>query len=58
MSIRCRKSNHVLLRMLSLCTGSLPHLSKHIRLPAKPAIIKHIEEALWVPYTDDGKGYY
>ncbi|KAE9374026.1 hypothetical protein N431DRAFT_371392 [Stipitochalara longipes BDJ] len=40
--------------MLSLCTGSLPHLSQHIKLPAKPAIIKHIEEALWVPYTDDG----
>ncbi|KAH9206319.1 fungal-specific transcription factor domain-containing protein [Leptodontidium sp. 2 PMI_412] len=40
--------------MLSLCTGSLPHLSKHIKLPAKPAIIQHIEEALWVPYTDDG----
>ena len=41
-------------RMLSLCTGSLPHLSRHIKLPAKPSIVKHIEDALWVPYTDEG----
>jgi hypothetical protein len=41
--------------MLSLCPGSLPQLSQHIKLPAKPAIIQCVEEALWVPYTDSGK---
>ncbi|RDW56823.1 hypothetical protein BP5796_12890 [Coleophoma crateriformis] len=40
--------------MLSLCTGTLPHLSQRIALPKKPSIIKHVEDALWIPYTDDG----
>jgi hypothetical protein len=44
--------------MLSLCTGALPHLSRHINLPKKPAIIPQIEEAFWIPYTDDGKVFY
>ncbi|TVY80846.1 Nitrogen assimilation transcription factor nirA, partial [Lachnellula suecica] len=40
--------------MLSLCTGTLPHLSRHANLPTKPAIIQHVEDAFWAPYTDDG----
>jgi len=38
----------------SLSTGSLPHLSQHIQLPAKPALVQHVEDAMWTPYTDDG----
>ncbi|KAE8445252.1 hypothetical protein EG329_013624 [Mollisiaceae sp. DMI_Dod_QoI] len=41
--------------MLSLCTCSIPHLSRHIALPPKPAIIQNVEDALWIPYTDDGE---
>lgn len=50
-------AKHVLYRMVSLCTGTLPHLSRHIRFPSKPALIQNIEEARWTPYTDDGKAY-
>lgn len=48
-------TNSLISRILSLCTGSLPQGSRYIKLPVKPAIIGHIEDALWVPYTDDGK---
>ncbi|KAG0645856.1 Nitrogen assimilation transcription factor nirA, partial [Hyphodiscus hymeniophilus] len=38
----------------SLCTANLPHFSSRISLAVKPAILRHVEIASWIPYTDDG----
>jgi hypothetical protein len=42
-------------RAWSLCTGNLPHFSRNTNLVTKPGILRPIESASWIPYTDDGE---